>query len=232
MSERKETSEEIARRVHDTLPSFLVRTPEQVAEDERVQELRRASFTRSKLTEEERLVSRGKQIEEIAKANIETQKQLREEGRNVSTHGGANLEMLEQELIRLSHGLELQGDYEQAVTVHPLKREQTRLKKIVEAIDKPDDKFCKCPPTKTEHDGQAIEIHPHYEVKKIYSRKHGRVVSLVGCSKCPSLNATPTPPKQLTQVLTAHAASSAAAKVNRQVNVRDVHLLGVKQSNS
>lgn len=226
MIEKRETSEEIAARVRELLPSFLVRTPEQIAEDERVQELRRASFTRSKLTDEERLVTRGKQLEEIARANIETQKELREEGKNVSTRGGANLEMLEQELIRLSHGLEIQGDYEQAADTHPLKKEQARLRKIIGAIGKPDDEVCKCPSTKTEIDGQSVEIAPYFEDKKIYSRKHGRMVSLVRCDKCKQIiNATPTPPEQLTKVLAAHAASAQAAKKNLRIAVKESDLL-------
>jgi hypothetical protein len=234
----KETPEEIAARVAANLPSYLRQTPEQAEEDKRAQELRRASFTRSKLTGEERLVARGAQVAEIALANIGTQESLREEGHNVSSRGGANKEMLEHEYIRLAHGLELQGRYKDAASVHPLKREQARLLKIEEAIAEDDAKFCGCAPTKTELNGQEIEVEPHYEVKRIFSRRHRGMVSLVGCTKCSALNATPALPSQLASVLGSHTAShvtmQAAIKAGRQVSVigKDAQLLGARQSNS
>lgn len=225
MTQRKETSEEIAARVRETLPPYLRQSPEDIEADKRAQKLRAASFTRSKLTEGERLITRGKQLEEIARTNLETQNELREEGHNVSTRGGANLEMVEQENIRLAHALELQGRYAEAAGVHPYKREQVRLLKIEEAISKPDDEHCRCPATKAKLNEEEIEVHPHYEVKKIYSRSHGKIVSLVGCTKCPSLNATPDPPEQLAKSLHAHAASAGAKKAVGS----DASLLKVKK---
>jgi len=203
MTEVKETSEQIAARVRETLPDYLKQSPEEIEADKTAMRLKAASFTRSKLTDAERVIVHGAKLEEIASANIDTQESLRAEGRNVSTNGGANLEMLKQEKIRLAHGLELQGRYSEAAEAHPHKREQKRLREIEEAIAKDDSDICDCPPEKAELNGQAIEVHPHYEVKKIYSRRHGKMVSLVGCRKCQSLNATPTIPAQLQKILAA-----------------------------
>ena len=224
-SSMKETSEEIAARVQANLPSYLRQTSEQVEADKKAQELRRASFTRSKLTEEERLISRGIQIEEIARANIETMESKRAEGENISTRGGANLEMLEFEKIRLCRALELQGCYEEAASLHPLKREQKRLLKIVEAIKKDDSRVCACPPTKATLDSAEIEVQPYYEVKKIYSREHGKVISLVGCVKCGFQNATPNPPEQLSRILGAQNASHQAVKMNMRTAIRETDVL-------
>lgn len=233
MAEKQETPQEVAARVKAGLPSYLVMTPEKVEEEKKVQELRRASFTRSRLTEEERLVARGCQFEEIARANIETMEAKREQGFTHRAWGGATLDMLEEQEIQLAHGLEMQGRYEDAAVVHPHKREQARLRKIEEAINKDDDTFCDCPPTVATLGDAEIEVTPFYEVKKIYSRKHSRLVSLVACSKCPDLNATPNPPEQLAAMLGAQQGSSRAARADRNARfVSDVHLLRKQQSNS
>lgn len=201
MTERKETPKEIAARVRKALPGYLKRPQGEVKADKAAMKLRAASFTRARLTEEERVIAEGAKLEAIARANIELQEGLRSEGHNVSTRGGANLEMLGQERFRLAQGLELQGRYEEAATAHPHKRERARLLKVVEAIAKPDGDHCKCPADTADVPGKIGE--PHYEVKRIYSRPHRRMVSLVGCRKCPGLNATPTPPEALAKTLAA-----------------------------
>lgn len=232
----KETPDEIAARVRANLPKFLVRTEDEEKKDKEAQDLRRASFTRAKQTEAEKLIARGMQMEEIARANIETQEALREEGHNVSTRGGANQYMLTLELLRLAEGLELQGKYQEAAGVHPHAREQARLLKIEEAIEKDDSEVCDCSPTVADLGKEKIEVQPFFEVKKIFSRKHGDVVSLVGCAKCGQLvNATPTPPAQLANILATHEGSHAVVKAARgpmTLISRDGKILGVEKSNS
>lgn len=211
MPDKRETPEQIAARVRETLPDYLKRPQEEIEADKAAMRLRAASFTRARLTDAERLISEGVTKENIARANLETQEVLRANGHNVSTRGGANKEMLEQEQVRLAEGLELQGRYSEAAEIHPHKKEAARLLKIEEAIAKPDDEHCECPPDRKEIGGRSVEAHPHYEVKKIYSRPHGRVVSLVGCRKCSGLNATPTPPEHLAKTLHAVGASHGVA---------------------
>jgi hypothetical protein len=215
-----ETPEETAARVRDTLPVFLLRPQSELDADKEAMKLRAASFTRSRLTPEERDISRGAQLEEIARANLETQESLRAEGRNVSTRGGANLEMVEQETLRLAEGLELQGRFREAADIHPRERERERLLKIEEAIERPDTEFCDCPVDSKEIQGRTVEADPHFEVKRVYSRHHGRAVSLVACRKCPGLNATSTPPAQLAKTLAAVGASHGAAMAQGMERLR------------
>jgi len=199
MKEKRETPEEVAERVRAALPPYLRQPRDLISEEKRAQALQAASFTRARLTDEERLVARGKQLEEIARANLATKETP--EGR-----------------IRLSRGLELQGRYAEAAECHPHKRERKRLLAIEGACDREDSEVCNCPPKKLRAGGEAVEVPRHYEVKKVYSRRHGRVVSLVGCGnpKCSFLNATPTPPEQLAKVLAAQAGADAEAVAMRR----------------
>lgn len=220
MSKERETSEEIAARVRETLPVYLFRPQADIDAEKEAARLQAASFTRAKLTDAERVISEGKVKEEIARANLETQEALRAEGRNVSTRGGANLEMVKQEELRLAEGLELQGRFAEAAEIHPHEREKARLLKIEKAIEQSDTEFCDCPADSAEINGRRVEAHPWYEVKKIYSRPHGRMVSLVGCRKCPELNATPTPPAELAKILGAVAGSHGQAVAQSMERVR------------
>lgn len=185
-----------------SLPLFLRRSQEQIVADEQIQDIRRASFGRGKLTEEERLIARGVQLEEIARANLElpdVDKQT--------------------ERMRLAQGLEMQGHFLEAAKAHPDNGEKTRLRKIEAAIQKDDQKFCRCKAETAEVNGEAVAVDPHYEVKRVFSRRHRKLVSLVGCRKCGSLNATLTPPEQLQRILHAHANSGVAQKPTEREHV-------------
>lgn len=184
------------------LPAYLRRDEETIRADEQTQALQRASFTRSKLTEEERLIAEGIKREEIALSNLLLVR---------------NLPELTFESARYAHGLELQGRYREASDAHPIEEEKVRLKSIEEAIQRDDSEVCGCKPQKLELNGQQIEVYPHYEVRKIYSRRHGKAVSLVGCNDCGDLNATPSPPEQLQKILSAQ----------KGVAVHDAHILKV-----
>jgi hypothetical protein len=193
-----------------TLPIFLQRTPEQVLADEAAQEARRASFTRAKLSDGERLIARGAQLEEIARANISQMEAHREERHTVSTRGGANLEMLEQQRALLAHALELQGRFLDAAEVAPLKTEQKRLRAIHDAVEAPDE-TCDCPRDEHELNGVKIEISPRRMLKTIYSRKHGREIALMKCDKCGDLFALPLT-GQAAEIAGARQASRAAGQ--------------------
>lgn len=186
------------------LPTFLQRTRERIAAEEEAQALRRASFTRAKLTDAERAVSEGKTLEEIALANLATE--------------GTDVEL---EQIRLAQGLELQGKFTEAADIHPHEEEKARLVAIEEAVNKDDSEVCDCPPEVVDIKGEQIEVFPQYEVKKIYSPKHHGMVSLVSCPNCGGLNATPTPPPQLQAILSAQKA--------KKITVSDIQLLKVKK---
>lgn len=180
-----------------SLPPFLRRDREAIEADEQAQELRRASFGRGHLTEAERNVSHGMVLEDIALSNLPLAR---------------NEEDLKREQLRYSEGLELQGRLIEAADAHPLEDEQVRLRSVADAIDKDDDEFCNCGTTTARVGNEDVKVHPHYEVKKVYSRKHGKIVSLVGCTACGELNASANPPEQLQRILQAHRTSQVARK--------------------
>lgn len=225
MTEKRETPDEIAARVRTLLPSFLVQTDEEIAAEKERQRLLAASFTRAKSNPAERMVERGVQMEQIARANIELQKEARAEGRNVSTRGGANQEMLAQELERLAEGLALQGRYVEAADVHPKKLKAKEFTEIQEAIDKADD-LCECP--RKEHknplnEKEAVSISPRRELKPVFSSKHGGMVSLMVCDSCGELNARPL----IGQASEINAAAEGAARAKKPV-VHESHVLRAK----
>jgi hypothetical protein len=206
----EETSEQIAARVAANLPPYLRMTPEKQQEEDEAQALRRASFTRSKLTEEERIVAHGMKVEEIALSNLQLAR---------------NEEELNHWQRQYAQGLELQGKYEEAADVHPDEGEKNRLRSWAGAVAKDDAEYCQCEAEKATLNGQDIEVHPHYEVKRIYSRRHNGMVSLVGCQKCSALNATSTPPTQLATILHAHRASHQVVKLGQRPAVKETEVL-------
>jgi hypothetical protein len=182
-------------KAQSTLPEFLRRDRAAIEADEIIQDLRRASFGRGHLNLAERQIARGVTLESIALSNLPLVR---------------NEDDLQREQIRLTEGLELQGRFDEAAQVHPSEGESLRM--IADAVRRDDSEVCDCPVTQTDVAGKSIEIHPSYEVKKVYSRKHGQMVSLVGCTACGFLNATPDPPDQLQAILRAHEASAVAGR--------------------
>jgi hypothetical protein len=159
------------------IPVWLARSEAQVEEDEREQGLRRASFTRAKLTEAERLVSRGKLLEATHKANLETALADGNEERVI--FGRANL----------AEAKAMYGDYTGASVVHPDPERQTHFRNLQKAIDKPDDKDCRCKPDRAKFNDVEIEIPLTKIERMIYSPLHGDVVGLEVCNKCGARNA-------------------------------------------
>lgn len=167
------------------------RTPQQKAEDDETQRLLRASHTRAKLTDAERVVSRGVILEAIARENITRMEAVRAAGRNRSADGGATLEMLAEEKTRLAHALQLQGKYTDAADVHPLLTRATELRKVQEAIERPESEKCNCAPDRILLNGVEQEVGCEFTVREIYSPRDRQMVALVGCKKCPDLNTRP-----------------------------------------
>jgi hypothetical protein len=165
--------------------------PERVKEDERRQEIRRASFGRGRLTAEERMVSRGMALEEIARMNVRTMEVVREAGNNLRAKGGATQEMLDEEKAKLAEAIAKQGRYLEAAEHHPSKRMAAHYRALAEAIERDDDEECKCPPQKATLAGQEIEVDTHNASEIIYSPKHGQGVAVERCTSCGFVNARP-----------------------------------------
>jgi hypothetical protein len=197
-------------------------TPEEEAEEARLQELRRASFTRARLTPEERAVARGAVMEEIARAQIDNMTAARAEGHNVSTRGGANLGMVARANATLAHALASQGRFREAAEIHPLKRMAAKYLKTAEAVEKGDE-LCECErEVKTDPLTQKkIEISPRRAIREIYSRTHGALVALTRCESCGDLNAVPVG-GQAAQIVEAVRGSTRA----RRATTNDAQALG------
>ncbi len=144
---------------------------EQQAEAQR-QEIARASFTRAKLTDAERLIGRGRLIEETARGNLAEAKKARSKAARIHAEN------------QLADGLAMQGKYPEAVETHNDPKRRKHFRKIIKAIEKSDNARCQCR-SKREKAAGAIE-HPS---ALVFSPKHGRIVQLVECLGCGDLNA-------------------------------------------
>lgn len=74
---------------------------------------------------------------------------------------------------------------------HPDKNERARYRKIQRAIEKPDDKECRCKGERVKLGDVEIEVPVTFVSEMIYSPAHGDVVGLEVCKKCPAMNARP-----------------------------------------
>lgn len=161
--------------LHPSIQALLARP---TTEDEKVQEMRRASYTRANLTEAERLVSRGKTLEDTALANL-----------SAAVRDG-NEEQAQLERWHLADALAMSGDLDGAIQIHPLEVERERLIAEKEAIDRPDDEMCSCQPQRANLNGVEIEVPNTHISKMIFSPKHGDLVGLEVCA-CGAMNARP-----------------------------------------
>jgi predicted nucleic-acid-binding Zn-ribbon protein len=155
------------------LPSWLARSDTEIAKDEQYQAMRRASFTRAKLTEGERLVSRGASLERTAKGNL----RIAQEQNNHA--------QITRETANLADALAMQGRYEEAAQLHPSEDARERYSQIQKAIDLDDSEKCKCPDTVTDD----LSLTPRFSARTIYSLKHKKTISVITCSKCGHMNA-------------------------------------------
>jgi hypothetical protein len=159
------------------LPKWLERTEAQIAAEAETQAQRRAGFTRAKLTEAERLISRGALLEQTARNSLAV------------AHKHKNKERLAIEKGHLAEALAMQGRYDEAAKLHPDKTRTAYFRSIVKAIHLDDAKKCQCKDTEAEIDGVTIALTPRFAARRIYSLQHKKVVSLITCSKCGHMNA-------------------------------------------
>lgn len=155
-------------------PAWLTGTPEeQKAEAER-QALALASHGRGHLSEAERLIGRGKLLEETAKGNLEQADS--DETRTLAEN-------------QLADAMAMSGQYADAAAIHndPARREY--FEEIVKALEMPDDEKCNCADSTAKIDNVDIAITPRFEKARIFSPLHNDLVSLVVCQFCGHANA-------------------------------------------
>ena len=188
-------------------PVWLVGSPEEQAAEEQRQALMCASFTRAKLTEEERLIGRGALLEATARGNLEQSKGKNKEARILHEN-------------QLAEAVAMQGRYVEAAEIHNDKRARKHYRDIIKAIEKPDEEKCKCQDSKAKMGELELSITPRFERARIFSPVHGEVVSLVECGKCGHKNT-----RQLkSRLLPMRAALNQSEQARRTV-LNDVQVL-------
>jgi hypothetical protein len=224
-------------KVYELFP-FLA-DPRREEEDARLQEVRRASFTRARLSEEEREVARGAALVEIGATNVELAtrergeaEQVKAENLNASINERKSGRILEAQRANrilsqtdetetharatLAEGLAKWGRFAEAAEVHPDEEMQRDYGAIEEAIARDDSEKCDCP----DSEGFGQSITPRVVNQVVYSEPHNGLVPLVQCSRCGHLNARP-----LNGRLVGQAAAMLGAK---DAPVRDAQVFGVK----
>lgn len=192
-------------------PVWLKGSPEEQKAEEERQALAVASFSRAKLTDAERLIGRGKLLEETARLNLEASTGKNQEARILTQN-------------QLADALAMQGRYAEAAETHTEADRRKYFRDVVHAIEMPDDEKCNCSDRKAKVDGVEIAITPRFERDKIFSPVHGEVVSLVECSKCGHSNARPLRSRLLKHI-SAESQNSAMIQGRNPRLISDVEIL-------
>lgn len=164
------------------LPSFLKQTDAQkAAEDARQAEFRQALHGRVKKSAEERIVTRGIEVELAVRASLPY----------------VEPENLDFQKSKLAEAVAQQGRYAEAVEIEPDEAKASEYQAIQEAIERDDDETCDCPQVELVDDplnpGKQVRI-PNQETRAlVYSPKHKKVMPLLTC-RCGHWNVRALPP--------------------------------------
>lgn len=198
------------------LPSWLKRTPQEIEAEKQVQAERQAGFTRAQLTEGEQLVSRGALLERTARANL------------ALAEADGNVEQIAQSRTHLAAAFAMQGRYEEAANWSLDEEERRRYEEIHAALERDDAEKCDCDDIQGTYNDTEIAITPRFEERRVFSSKHGGVVSLVRCVKCGHLNGRAVS-SRLLQARGVRERNRAAALGDGRGGARDVDLLKVNE---
>jgi hypothetical protein len=180
-------------------PVWLQGSPEEQAAESERQALAMAAHSRAKLSDAERLIGRGKLLEDAARVNLELAKGKDKEARVLAQQ-------------QLAEALAMQGRYAEAAEMHTDRHRRKYFRDVGAALEKADDEKCGCVDRKAEMNGREIALTPRYEVEKVFSPVHGQLVSVVKCSKCGHTNARLLR-SRLLQSQAAQAQNEAAARL-------------------
>lgn len=162
--------------LHPSVKRLLERP---TTEDDKMQELLRASFTRANLTEAERTVSRAVVLQETARGNLAAAEARDDE------------DQAQLERWHLADALAQAGDYDQAAKLHPVPEERDRLRAVKAAIKRSDKTLCSCKPIKAKINGVDIEVPTSHVSRMVFSPTHNAMVGLEVCENCGKMNARP-----------------------------------------
>lgn len=152
-------------------PVWLKGTVEEQAAESARQADALAIHSRAHMSEQERLIGRGKLLEDTARLNLELSAGRDKEARILAEN-------------QLADAMFMQGKIAEAAEAHNDAARRKYFREVGAAIEKPDDDRCSCPDV---GDKQT----PRFERTTVFSPVHGEVVSLVECQTCGDLNARP-----------------------------------------
>jgi hypothetical protein len=167
-------------------PLWLIGTPAQQAADAETQRLALAAHSRAKMSEEERLVGRGKLLEEAARLNLE-----QSVGRNAAARELAQ--------NQLADALAMQGRFAEAAETHNDAARRKYFRNVVTALEMDDEAKCNCADDHVKFGDVEVAITPRFERGRIYSPIHQGTVSLIECKVCGHLNGRPPRSRLLPQ---------------------------------
>jgi len=161
----------------ESLPDFLKRTPEQIASEESRQTILRDLHAKGAVqTPAEMQVGHAMAAETAIRANL------------AAIDRTEHPDAYAQTLSQLAEVLATQGKFMEAGSLDP------QYKTLTEAVDIDDDHKCQCVGDKVQTQNArgepiTVEIPTEFVAAEVFSEKHGKIVSLVVCSRCGLANA-------------------------------------------
>jgi len=187
-----------------SFPIWLKGTPEQQKTEAERQALARASFTRAHMTEAERMIGRGKLIEEAARQNLRR----------------SNTSLAQSQL---ADALAMQGRFAEAAKLHPDESRRQYFENIIHALEMDGEEKCHCPDDKARMNDVDLSFTPRYESQRIFSPLHNDVVSVIVCSKCGHVNARKPKSRLLHQQSALNQSEAAKKPVLNDAQVKALH---------
>jgi hypothetical protein len=169
-----------------TFPVWLQGTKQQQEADAEVQRLALAAHSRAKMSEEERLVGRGKLLEAAARANLEAS-------------FGKNAEATTLHKQQLADALAMQGRFAEAAETHNDAARRKFFRNVVTALEMNDEERCNCSDDHVKFGEVEAAVTPRFERGRVFSLIHNTTVSLIECKVCGHLNGRPPRSRLLPQ---------------------------------
>jgi hypothetical protein len=171
----------------EKIPTWLRRTPEQQAQDERYQEqLKQAAGPGRRPNPTEAHLLRAAAVRRSAEAQLNYLIRL----------DNANPEHVTNAKAQLADALAAQGHFSDAAEIHPGPEHAAHYRALAEAIERPDDDpGCNCQTESRLDETQNRQVPLLNEIVSefVFSPKHGKLMPVVKCTKCGDLNVKPAP---------------------------------------
>lgn len=101
--------------------------------------------------------------------------------------------------FRRAESLALIGRYDLAASETPDAERRDHYHKIIDALNRPDDEWCKCEPHRGTGPYSELEMSRQYVRSEVFSIVHGQVVFLLACTGCGEWNGVRELPKHIAE---------------------------------